>query len=290
MSPVEWYYARGNKQMGPVASTELKRLASEGQLRPEDLVLREGMAEWTLRRNVRGLFEEDRAVAAITDALPSGAAGGPSSASQAMAATSVTTAKAVAARTPRRHLFDMLLDGLRARFTADFIEKTAKAFRAAGSYGLFLAMVLVAAFTVITAVRSRRLDDIPPGVAVILVLAVLQYAASKFCDVLEQLNRTTSSSLSSTAFPDFCASQSLAVGLASLIGSPLTTVAGAMHAAMGADVTVVAGVVGFLFGMVGICRLRLPGRVGRESGGAERFDRARTLRRRRSDRRVGVRC
>ena len=30
MSPVEWYYARDNKQMGPVSSLELKRLAAVG--------------------------------------------------------------------------------------------------------------------------------------------------------------------------------------------------------------------------------------------------------------------
>ena len=38
MTPVEWYYARGNKQMGPVSALELKRLATAGELRPEDLV------------------------------------------------------------------------------------------------------------------------------------------------------------------------------------------------------------------------------------------------------------
>ncbi len=205
MSPVEWYYARGNKQMGPVVSAELKRLASEGQLRPEDLVWREGMAEWTLARNVRGLFEEDRAVAAITDVLASGAAVSPSPAGQAAAAASVAPAKAAATRAPGRHLFDVLLDVLRARFTAAFVEKTAKAFRAAGSYGLFLAMVLVAALPVISAVKYQRSDDVPAGVVVLLMLVALQYVAGKFCDALEQLNRTTSSNLSSTAFPDCCA-------------------------------------------------------------------------------------
>ena len=57
MSPVEWYYARENNQMGPVSSVELKRLADVGELLPEDLVWREGMTEWSVARNVRGLFE-----------------------------------------------------------------------------------------------------------------------------------------------------------------------------------------------------------------------------------------
>ena len=199
------------------------------------------------------MFEEDRTVASVTDVASPSAVGSPSSVGQAAAAAPVAAAKAAASRTPRapgRHVFDMLLDGLRARFTAAFVEKTAKAFRAAGSYGLFLAMLLVAAFTVITTVKSRGPNDIPLGVAVILVLAVLQYAAGKFCDVLEQLNRTTTSSLASTAFPDFCALQSLAVGLAFLIGSPVTTVSGAMHSAMGSEWTILAGVGGFFFGLL----------------------------------------
>ena len=50
MSQVEWYYARENKQTGPVSAVELKRLATAGELRPDDLVWREGMTEWSWRR------------------------------------------------------------------------------------------------------------------------------------------------------------------------------------------------------------------------------------------------
>ena len=64
MSQVEWYYARDNRQMGPVSSAELKRLATFDELRPDDLVWREGMTEWAAARNVRGLFEEEVAPAA----------------------------------------------------------------------------------------------------------------------------------------------------------------------------------------------------------------------------------
>ena len=59
MTPVDWYFARGNKQMGPVSAVDLKRLAAAGELLPDDLVWREGLAEWTKARNVRGLFEEE---------------------------------------------------------------------------------------------------------------------------------------------------------------------------------------------------------------------------------------
>jgi hypothetical protein len=55
MSPVEWYYARDNKQLGPVSPLELKRLADVGLLGPDDLVWHEGMTEWASASNVRGL-------------------------------------------------------------------------------------------------------------------------------------------------------------------------------------------------------------------------------------------
>jgi hypothetical protein len=251
MSPVEWYYARGNKQMGPVSSTELKRLSSAGELRREDLVWREGMAEWTLARNVRGLFEdENKAAAAVAEAMAAHAAGIPSTIGQAAATAPTTSVASRARRTPGRHLFETLLDWLRAEFDAAFLEKTEKFFRACGWYGLLAAMFLVAVYATIMAVKTHSLAVIPWDLAVLLVLAVLQYAAGKFCDVLEQLNRTTSSTLSSTAYPDFCALLSLAIGLAFLIGSPLMAVSLAMHLAVGAAPTVVAGVVGFLFGLV----------------------------------------
>jgi hypothetical protein len=51
-----WYYARDGKQQGPVGSEELKRLAAAGQLRPTDLVWKDGMADWLAAAKVRGLF------------------------------------------------------------------------------------------------------------------------------------------------------------------------------------------------------------------------------------------
>ena len=56
MSPVDWYYARDNKQKGPVSSLELKRLATAGEIEPDNLVWREGMTEWSAARNVRGKY------------------------------------------------------------------------------------------------------------------------------------------------------------------------------------------------------------------------------------------
>jgi hypothetical protein len=42
-----WYYAHGGRQTGPVDLQVLVKLAALGQLRPEDLVWTNGMAQWT---------------------------------------------------------------------------------------------------------------------------------------------------------------------------------------------------------------------------------------------------
>ncbi len=52
-----WHYARNGVKFGPVTSTELKRLASSGNLSPGDLVWKDGMKEWRPASEIQGLFE-----------------------------------------------------------------------------------------------------------------------------------------------------------------------------------------------------------------------------------------
>lgn len=64
-----WYYARGGEKHGPISSTELKQLATEGQLSPDDLVWREDMKDWKQASSVSGLFPE-RAAPPVTTTAP----------------------------------------------------------------------------------------------------------------------------------------------------------------------------------------------------------------------------
>lgn len=43
---VEWYLARNGKQFGPVADDQLRKLVESGQLMADDLLWRQGFAEW----------------------------------------------------------------------------------------------------------------------------------------------------------------------------------------------------------------------------------------------------
>lgn len=81
--PVEWYYAKGDKNFGPVEPAELKRLAASGGLLPEDLVWKEGQSQRVRASNVKGLF--------AATAKPAGVAPRPApTAAKASAAISAT--------------------------------------------------------------------------------------------------------------------------------------------------------------------------------------------------------
>lgn len=53
---VQWYYKMAGKEIGPFTSGELKQLADEKRITPNDPVRRETDTEWTLAKNVKGLF------------------------------------------------------------------------------------------------------------------------------------------------------------------------------------------------------------------------------------------
>jgi hypothetical protein len=51
-----WFYGRDGQQLGPVTLTALQALVGTGQLRPFDLVWREGMPQWVQASTVPKLF------------------------------------------------------------------------------------------------------------------------------------------------------------------------------------------------------------------------------------------
>jgi TM2 domain-containing membrane protein YozV len=52
----EWFFAHGSDRRGPVSEDEIKALAADGRLRPDDLVWQAGMEAWTPAVNVPGLL------------------------------------------------------------------------------------------------------------------------------------------------------------------------------------------------------------------------------------------
>ena len=208
MASSDWYYAKGNCQMGPVSSTELKQLSESGKLVADDLVWREGMPEWISAAKVKGLFGapveeparvESPPVQTLRDvAAPSGFAPPPAE-PQSLA--------------PRKHPFDMLIELIRRQFSARFVDSSSQFFSVVGHYGLFVGMAMLLVQALVVGLKTHTLPILlAASVANILVLVVLQYACGKFLTSLETLNRSTSGRVSSTTVPDCFALLSMAAG------------------------------------------------------------------------------
>lgn len=218
MNPIEWYYARDNRQMGPVSSVELKRLATANELGPDDLVWREGMTEWAAARNVKGLFDEEGRGAAP-------AANEPSFAKEEDSSLKIgeSTAKpqnpTPLAPASRRHLFDILIDKYRPHFDERFVNTTAGIFQGCGSYGLFVAAALTGIFAIAMATKINPLGQLLWGATWVLALLALQYVAGKAFAAIDELNRTTAGRLSSAVLPNCVAILGKVVGVAALFGS-----------------------------------------------------------------------
>jgi cell division protein FtsB len=54
----QWYYNREGQQQGPISDSELRKLANDGTLKTEDLIWKDGMAEWRKAGSVKGLFQK----------------------------------------------------------------------------------------------------------------------------------------------------------------------------------------------------------------------------------------
>ena len=52
----EWYYAKGDKQIGPVTEAEIRGLAQSGTLSSTDKVWKEGMPDWLPAGDIKELF------------------------------------------------------------------------------------------------------------------------------------------------------------------------------------------------------------------------------------------
>jgi hypothetical protein len=246
MSPIGWYYAKEDKQHGPVGPAELKQLADRGQLGPDDLVWREGMDDWVPARVVRGLFDGEAPAEKPAQALAGKAQeASPPTAAQAAgqpvfqpapeavplkASQEAFERSAAAFQRARerkaRHLFDLFLDFLRPRFGGPFVAATARLFAGIGHYGLYAAMAALVGFQVCVGVKSRSLDATQSVLAVgaVVVLVVLQYAAARFGAGLERLGGAEGGRMSSAAFLDCFALLNIALGLCALVGLSILAV------------------------------------------------------------------
>jgi hypothetical protein len=58
MADPVWFYARGEVERGPFTLPQIRALANASKLRPDDLVWKEGMENWTAARDIVELFPQ----------------------------------------------------------------------------------------------------------------------------------------------------------------------------------------------------------------------------------------
>ncbi|NQT36414.1 MAG: DUF4339 domain-containing protein [Planctomycetes bacterium] len=212
MSSVEWFYAKDGGQVGPVTTVKIRQLAAAGKLAQEDLVWREGMDQWQPARHVKGLFGSSPALGGTLSVRDSAELG-----PVVISTGGGAEAEEGEEEQPPRHVFDVFLDFARRRFTGRFVSSATALFAGCGHYTLYLAMLVLFALSVVLTIETHSATMILPGIAGVLILAVLQYTARRFCDALQRLNRAAPAAVSSTAFLDCYALLSMIAGVAWLL-------------------------------------------------------------------------
>ena len=66
----QWFYMKGGHRFGPVTPRILRSLAQGGEVRPTDLVSREGSGTWVDAARVKGLFPTTPPAPRIPSTLP----------------------------------------------------------------------------------------------------------------------------------------------------------------------------------------------------------------------------
>ena len=242
MAPIEWYYAKGDERIGPVSSSEMKRLALEGILKREDLVWRDGMDEWIHAGKVQGLFGEEPVESPAAPPRPKRLSSKP----EPVAAAPVAEPGVESPQPPRpadqavfedspasyersregtsRHVFDLVLDAARGQLTGQFVDSTVKIFSVCGHYGLYAAMLGLLGFSLLLSIQTDSVVLVSLVAFELVALAVLQYTAHRLVGPLDRLNRTTGGVISSTALPDCCALLAMVGGLTMLLWTAVAAV------------------------------------------------------------------
>ncbi len=172
---------------GPVTTEELKRMAAAGELQPDDLIWKAGMAEWAPAGKIKGLLGAAPAATAVAQpvapAMPAPEASqlGYFSNTSGVTPRTANTLKGYAASTGDRGDWPLDDAQLAAFQTAEKYRKKIR--NAAGLYWGLFALCLIAFVVVgLIGLLSRRgapLSELVTAAAISAGLAVLYYFASK---------------------------------------------------------------------------------------------------------------
>jgi hypothetical protein len=181
----DWYYENGGTRHGPVAPAALKQLADTGDISPDTLVWRSGMAQWVRARAVKGLFAGN-AAPTTTPSLPP------------------TPAPVARWESPLRanatdwHLFDVPVEMARQYCPSELPATISRIAGTTGVYALYAAASLVLLGGLLMVIRGGAIRSLAVAIGISFFVLVVQYVAQRLiaaCDVAIQSNRSVLSSL-----------------------------------------------------------------------------------------------
>lgn len=189
---VEWYYATGEEQQGPVSYKQLKKLVAQGLLTGDDLIWHSGLDEWIPVRNQPGLISKNslRTVSARNK-----------HGSGESAADSQTL------------LWSALLRQLREAMTVAQLRKFLNSLVSIGGGAMLIAIALIFVYSLTLAIRTNTIWPAITGIGMMLFASALRFAGLHSLQAGEDLIFTSPQQFSSLSFVKIIAVLLLTIGV-----------------------------------------------------------------------------
>jgi hypothetical protein len=185
----EWYIQKGVERIGPVSSSELKKMAAAGDISPETHIWKESLGDWTPAKAFRGLFSSHAAQRDIPR-MPPHKTGGNNSAKSTEIAKFPT----------------LPLDGL-VKYAAQSCPpylpaRIGRTLSMLGIGTVWIAALLTVIVGLILAIKMEQFSVLGIFTGYAVGMLVLQYIASKFINNNDVAIRSQPCYLSSYAVPE----------------------------------------------------------------------------------------
>ncbi|WP_437229467.1 DUF4339 domain-containing protein [Planctomicrobium sp. SH661] len=223
MRSTEWFYAIDEQQQGPVPFQHLKKLASQGLLGENDLIWHSGLDEWIQVSEQPGLMTRKKG----RSKTPSG-----------------TSEHTEASADSQTLLWSGLLNQFRNSYTAPKLKGYLRLLASTGGGAILATTLLIALIYLILAIKTNTFYPILWGLAQVLLVSSLRFAALRSLHSGEQLIFNTPQQINSLALLNSVAVLMLTAGT---LGPVLLLVTSMEAVHLYEQVPLVMGAIGLAF-------------------------------------------
>lgn len=184
-----WYYSVDGDQSGPVTLEELRHALEIGRLGAQDMVWKQGMAEWVAATEVPELRQFETFEPAPFKESKKKDRRGIKSTSDGM-------------NEMPSHFLDYVLEGTRQLIGESFVWDSWITAIEVGRYSIYAGILLYVAFCFVFSLQKNDVNIGLLGIAGAVIAIVNQYSGIKSCGAILRLSRATKLRISSMAFLD----------------------------------------------------------------------------------------